>query len=241
VIQGDERTVKQVVLNLPSNAIKITPEGGRIDVRAAITAGTVEIPVADTGVGIAPADQEAIFEEFRRWARWTRRWMAPASVWCCPGGSSSCTGPDLGEESGGTTLDLYVHAAGASRGVSAPRTRGDAQAKRLRGPQHTPCRRTNAARKHRATRGWIVILVTVAMAGCAGMQDTLWQDLAYARWRVCRAGSSFAQIDRVEPSGRIWFSYDLEIEKQSILACLAQQEGPPLPQPVATLRGKGGA
>jgi hypothetical protein len=88
---------------------------------------------------------------------------------------------------------------------------------------------------------WIVILVTVAVAGCAGMKNTVWQDLAYARWDVCKAGSSFAQLDRIEPSGRIWFSYYLELEKQSILACLAQQEGPPLPQPVATLQGKGGA
>jgi hypothetical protein len=99
----------------------------------------------------------------------------------------------------------------------------------------------NAEGKHRATCRWIVILVAVAMTGCAGLQNTLWQDLAYARWRVCKAGSRFAEIDRVEPSGRIWFSYELELEKQSILACLAQQEGPPLPQPVATLRAKGGA
>jgi hypothetical protein len=101
--------------------------------------------------------------------------------------------------------------------------------------------RTSAEGKHRVTCRWIVILVTVAVAGCAGMKNTVWQDLAYARWDVCKAGSSFAQLDRIEPSGRIWFSYYLELEKQSILACLAQQEGPPLPQPVATLQGKGGA
>ena len=101
--------------------------------------------------------------------------------------------------------------------------------------------RTSSEGQHRATCWWIVILVIVAVAGCAGLQNTLEQDLAYARWRGCEAGSSLAQIDRVEPSGRIWFSYYLEIEKQSILACLAQQEGPPLPQPVGTFRGKGGA
>jgi signal transduction histidine kinase len=53
-------------LNLLSNALKFTPEGGRIDVRAAMTEGMAEISVADTGVGIAPEDQEAIFEEFRQ-------------------------------------------------------------------------------------------------------------------------------------------------------------------------------
>jgi signal transduction histidine kinase len=65
-IRADERKVKQVLLNLLSNALKFTPEGGRIDVRAAVTDGMVEVSVADTGVGIAPEDQEAVFEEFRQ-------------------------------------------------------------------------------------------------------------------------------------------------------------------------------
>jgi signal transduction histidine kinase len=65
-IRGDERKVKQVLLNLLSNALKFTPEGGRIDVRAAPREGLAEISVADTGVGIAPEDQEAVFEEFRQ-------------------------------------------------------------------------------------------------------------------------------------------------------------------------------
>jgi signal transduction histidine kinase/putative methionine-R-sulfoxide reductase with GAF domain len=66
MIRGDERKVKQVLLNLLSNALKFTPEGGRIDVRAAVDDGIVEVSVADTGVGIAPEDQEAVFEEFRQ-------------------------------------------------------------------------------------------------------------------------------------------------------------------------------
>jgi signal transduction histidine kinase/putative methionine-R-sulfoxide reductase with GAF domain len=66
VIRADERKVKQVLLNLLSNAIKFTPEGGRIDVRAALNEGMVEVSVADNGVGIAPEDQEAVFEEFRQ-------------------------------------------------------------------------------------------------------------------------------------------------------------------------------
>ena len=65
-IRADERKVRQVVLNLLSNAIKFTPEGGRIEVRAVPVDGMVEISVSDTGVGIAPEDQEAIFEEFRQ-------------------------------------------------------------------------------------------------------------------------------------------------------------------------------
>jgi GAF domain-containing protein len=65
-IRADERKVKQVLLNLLSNAIKFTFEGGRIDVRAAPADGLVEVSVTDSGVGIAPEDQEAVFEEFRQ-------------------------------------------------------------------------------------------------------------------------------------------------------------------------------
>jgi signal transduction histidine kinase len=64
-MRADERKIRQVVLNLLSNAIKFTPEGGRIDIRAVPLDGSVEVSVTDTGVGIAPEDQEAIFEEFR--------------------------------------------------------------------------------------------------------------------------------------------------------------------------------
>jgi signal transduction histidine kinase len=65
-IRGDERKVKQVLLNLLSNALKFTPEGGRVEVRGSIVDGMAEISVTDTGVGIAPEDQEAVFEEFRQ-------------------------------------------------------------------------------------------------------------------------------------------------------------------------------
>ena len=65
-MRADERKVRQVVLNLLSNAIKFTPEGGRIDVRAVPVDESVEVSVSDTGVGIAPEDQEKVFEEFRQ-------------------------------------------------------------------------------------------------------------------------------------------------------------------------------
>jgi len=63
---GDERKFKQILLNLLSNAVKFTPEGGRVTLRAGLTDGTVEIAVTDTGIGIAPEDQAAVFEEFRQ-------------------------------------------------------------------------------------------------------------------------------------------------------------------------------
>jgi signal transduction histidine kinase len=63
---GDERKVRQVLLNLLSNAVKFTPEGGRVGVAATLADGAEQIAVSDTGVGIAPEDQAAIFEEFRQ-------------------------------------------------------------------------------------------------------------------------------------------------------------------------------
>jgi signal transduction histidine kinase len=66
VVRADERKVKQVLLNLLSNALKFTPPGGRVDVRAVRHLDTVEISVSDTGVGITPEDQDAVFEEFRQ-------------------------------------------------------------------------------------------------------------------------------------------------------------------------------
>jgi signal transduction histidine kinase len=65
-IRGDERKIKQVLLNILSNALKFTSEGGRVEVRASLIDGRAEISVTDTGVGIAPEDQEAVFEEFRQ-------------------------------------------------------------------------------------------------------------------------------------------------------------------------------
>ena len=65
-MRADERKVRQVLLNLLSNAIKFTPEGGRIEVRASPENGAVDVSVSDTGIGIAPEDQEAVFEEFRQ-------------------------------------------------------------------------------------------------------------------------------------------------------------------------------
>jgi GAF domain-containing protein/HAMP domain-containing protein len=69
-IRADQRKFKQILLNLLSNAVKFTPDGGRVDVRARrLPGGTLEVAVCDTGVGIAPADQQVVFEEFRQVGR----------------------------------------------------------------------------------------------------------------------------------------------------------------------------
>ena len=66
VVQADERKLRQVLFNLVSNAVKFTPPGGRVEVSAHLTDGVVEVAVADSGPGIAPEDQDRIFEEFQQ-------------------------------------------------------------------------------------------------------------------------------------------------------------------------------
>jgi signal transduction histidine kinase len=69
LLYQDQAKVQQILQNLLSNAIKFTPEGGRITVGARSEArGYVEMFVADTGVGVAEADREVIFEKFRQGA-----------------------------------------------------------------------------------------------------------------------------------------------------------------------------
>jgi signal transduction histidine kinase len=63
-IEADERKVKQVLFNLLTNAVKFTPDGGKVTVSARRGDGRVEVAVADTGVGIAPEDLGRIFDEF---------------------------------------------------------------------------------------------------------------------------------------------------------------------------------
>jgi signal transduction histidine kinase/CheY-like chemotaxis protein len=62
--RGDARRIKQVVANLLGNAVKFTPEGGRIVVGARRVDDTVQVFVSDNGIGVAAGDQERIFEAF---------------------------------------------------------------------------------------------------------------------------------------------------------------------------------
>jgi signal transduction histidine kinase len=62
----DQARIDQVLNNLLSNAIKYSPQGGRVEARAAARANGVVIDIADHGLGIAADEREAIFEPFRR-------------------------------------------------------------------------------------------------------------------------------------------------------------------------------
>ena len=63
---ADPLRLKQILYNLLSNAVKFTPEGGAVTVGAEREAEVVAVWVRDTGVGIAPEDQERIFREFEQ-------------------------------------------------------------------------------------------------------------------------------------------------------------------------------
>ena len=65
---GDERKIKQVLFNLLGNAVKFTPDGGRIQVEATLTDDKefLKYSVSDTGIGISPEDQNKLFKPFEQ-------------------------------------------------------------------------------------------------------------------------------------------------------------------------------
>ncbi len=73
LVHADELRLKQVVLNLMTNAVKFTGDGGSVVVRAVRGQGTVDITVEDTGIGVPEADRERIFESFQQGGRGSSR------------------------------------------------------------------------------------------------------------------------------------------------------------------------
>ena len=63
-VEADQRAIKQVVLNLLSNALKFTPGGGSVTVSLAAHGPMLEIVVADTGMGVAPEDLQRLGRPF---------------------------------------------------------------------------------------------------------------------------------------------------------------------------------
>ncbi|HKI34119.1 MAG TPA: HAMP domain-containing sensor histidine kinase [Gemmataceae bacterium] len=66
LLRQDVVKLQQLLSNLLSNAIKFTPEGGRVLLRAEADPLCIVLTVTDTGVGIAPEEQELVFEKFRQ-------------------------------------------------------------------------------------------------------------------------------------------------------------------------------
>jgi signal transduction histidine kinase len=61
---GDPMRFKQILYNLTGNAIKFTPEGGRIWVESEAQGDSVSVAIADSGIGISPAECNSVFESF---------------------------------------------------------------------------------------------------------------------------------------------------------------------------------
>src|SRR2546422_7316456 len=64
MVTADRGRLRQVLLTLLSNAIKFTTDGGRITLSAQVAGDLVRVAVSDSGIGIAPDDQQKLFQEF---------------------------------------------------------------------------------------------------------------------------------------------------------------------------------
>jgi PAS domain S-box-containing protein len=73
LLAGDRARLAQLLDNLVSNAVKFTPQGGRVDVRASSSRGNAILEVRDTGMGIPAEEQEHVFERFFRTSRATEQ------------------------------------------------------------------------------------------------------------------------------------------------------------------------
>lgn len=62
----DKVKLQQILANLLSNAVKFTPEGGKVTLKGELEGKNIRLTVVDTGVGIAPEEQELVFEKFRQ-------------------------------------------------------------------------------------------------------------------------------------------------------------------------------
>lgn len=63
-VRADSGRIEQVIVNLLDNAVKFTPDGGRIELRVRTEGGKRLITVADNGIGIAPEDRQKVFDRF---------------------------------------------------------------------------------------------------------------------------------------------------------------------------------
>jgi len=110
---GDDRKIKQVLLSLLSNAVKFTPEGGRICLTARLRDGVVEISVSDTGIGIArKTSRRSSRSSARSGATRRTNRRAPGSAWRSDGSSWRCTAAGSGWTARWPKLHVHLHAAG---------------------------------------------------------------------------------------------------------------------------------
>jgi signal transduction histidine kinase len=83
-VAADPDKLRQVLTNLLDNAVKYSPDGGRVELEVARSGGRVRFRISDEGLGVPPAEQDRIFEKFFR------------------------LDPNLTRGVGGTGLGLYI-------------------------------------------------------------------------------------------------------------------------------------
>jgi len=92
VVNGDTGRLQQVIGNVLTNAIKFTPEGGRVDVSVKHVRSQMEVKVVDTGRGISADFLHTCSKRFRQAVRPTSRQQGGLGLaWPSSGSSSSCT------------------------------------------------------------------------------------------------------------------------------------------------------
>ena len=109
-VRGDRERLRQVLANLIDNAVKHSPHGAPVEVRAHALDGHVQVDVADEGPGVQPGDRRLIFEKFGR-----------------AGGGGARPGTGLGlyiarsiAEAHGGTLDVERTPRGATFALALP-------------------------------------------------------------------------------------------------------------------------
>lgn len=65
-VNGDRERIEQVITNIVSNAVKYTPDGGKIDMLVGTSGKNVFVRVADNGIGIPEKDLPRLFDRFYR-------------------------------------------------------------------------------------------------------------------------------------------------------------------------------
>jgi signal transduction histidine kinase len=110
---GDREMLERVVINLTDNAVKFTPDGGRVDIRIQQESRAVVIEFADTGIGVPVHEQQRLFDRFFRSSLAQQR-AIPGS------GLGLSISRNIVEKHGGTLLATSVPSVGSTFRVRLP-------------------------------------------------------------------------------------------------------------------------